>query len=132
MDNEHYKVIAKAIEYIIKNPNPFQNKTIGLALVEELKSIKTKYKKQKFLAFDAINDEYEECVSIKDARGYLEEVILCDDGYHPDAETCKIYTLTEVVKLNTIAKKQDFTPEAWEELYNEQFDDICKHEFIKA
>ena len=132
MDAEHHnRVISKAIEYITQNKTP--NNGIATSLIEELKAIKTKYHKETFLAMDAINDEHEEFNNIKDARSYLKEAILdIDSGYHPDAKTCKIYTLTETVKLNTVAKKEHFTTEDWEELYDDKFDDICELEFVKV
>lgn len=88
---------------------------------------------KKYLAYDAINSDYEEFETIEAAREYLKEAFLDEaEGYHPDMEGCKIFVLCETVKKNVIAKKSDFTPEEWEEKVTDtDFDEIWEHEFIE-
>lgn len=103
MDAEHHnKVISKAIMYIQNHKS--HNNSVDVALIEELKAIKTKYRKETFLAMDTINDEHEDFNNIKDARSYLTESILDSsfDNWHPDIKTCKIYTLSEVATINEL------------------------------
>jgi len=85
----------------------------------------------KYLAFDADNYDFEEFETIEEARKYCEDGFLNEEGYSPDTEKYKIWQIAEIVELKTIAEKKDFTDEQWEEKgYSDEFDTICKHEFI--
>lgn len=95
----------------------------------------------KYLAYNAINSEYEECSTIEEAREYLEESFLDrEEGYHPDLTGCKIYKLVEIVEYDEIDSKdnykyehdddipeEDEESEAWP--YDNAFDEIWKHRF---
>jgi hypothetical protein len=84
----------------------------------------------KYLAFNADNYDFEEFETIEEARKYCEDGFL-NESYSQDTENYKIWQIAETVELKTIAEKKDFTDEQWEdEGYNEDFDTICKHEFI--
>ena len=95
---------------------------------------------KKYLAFDAINCEYEEFETIKDAREWLEECFLdSDKGYHPDLKDCKIYELKETVIYNVIDKKENYKYENEEDIpeglneeswpYDNSKDEIWEHKF---
>jgi len=98
---------------------------------------------KKYLAFDAINGNYEEFETIEEARKQLEESFSCDGEYHPDLKECKIYKLEEVVDYDIIDKKsnykyvnEDDIPEddteskAWP--YNSVYDEVIDHKFVKV
>lgn len=97
---------------------------------------------KKYLAYDSINCEYEQFDTIEEARKYLEEAFKDEnEGYHPDAESCKIYELKEAVKVTIVDSKDNYKyldeddipeddteSEAWP--YDNAFDEIWDHEFI--
>ena len=92
---------------------------------------------KRFLAYDGINCEHEEFDDIKDAEKYLEELFLDrdgDEGYHPDAESCYIFELKEVVKIDVVAKKSEMSEEEWNNKYSEdnKFGEIWQHRFELA
>jgi hypothetical protein len=72
----------------------------------------------KYLAYDGINNEHEECDTIEEAREYLEESFLQENEYHPDLESCSIWEIKETVEYDVI-----------DELKDSEFDEIWKHRF---
>lgn len=97
---------------------------------------------KKYLAYDAINSEYEEFDTIEEAREWLEEGFLdSSEGYHPDVDDCKIYKLFETVTHEIVDSKSNYeyeneedipeeneSAEAWP--YDNSFDEIWKHKFV--
>ncbi len=88
---------------------------------------------KKYLAWDFDNHEHEEFETIEEAREYLEECFLNEEGYSPDTNCYKIFVLSEKVEVEVIADKSDFTDEEWEEAgHNSDHDEIWKHRFVKS
>lgn len=86
----------------------------------------------KYLAIDVDND-FDEFSTIEEAREWLEESFLSDEGYHPDLEDCKIFQLVEFVEKIVVKTKGDMTDEQWREISTTpECDEIWKHEFKKA
>ena len=96
---------------------------------------------KKYLAYDDINGDYHECHTIEEARSWLEEIFLDENGYHPGLVFCKIYELKEVASFDVVAKKKDYKyeyeddipeddkeSEAWP--YDSEYDEIWKHKFV--
>ena len=54
---------------------------------------------KKYIAIDAINGEQEVFKTIEAAREWLTGIILEDNEIHPDAESCSIHTITEIVSV---------------------------------
>ena len=98
---------------------------------------------KKYLAYDAVNNDYEEFDTIEDARKFLEEIFLddCGDGYSPELTDCKIFELKEVVEYDVIDRKENYKYEYEDEIpdgdedseawpYDSLFDEIWKHKFV--
>lgn len=98
---------------------------------------------KRYLAFDAINYEYEDFDTIDDAQNWLEEAFLdSSEGYHPDLKDCKIFELKQVVDYDVIDSKdnykymyEDDIPEDDSEseacpFGSEDYDEIWKHKFV--
>jgi len=98
---------------------------------------------KKYVAYNAIDSEYEDFETIEEARKYLEEVFLdnTEHLYHPDMEGCKIFELKEVVGYDVIDRKENYKylneedipdddndSESWP--YDNAADEIWKHKFI--
>lgn len=99
--------------------------------------------KDKYLAIDACNGEYETFDSLEDARKWLEECFYdeADQAYDLDADQCKIYILHERVELIETDRKSNYKYEYEEDVpeggdsddvwpYDAMFDVVCKHEFV--
>ena len=96
----------------------------------------------KYLAFDAINNEYEEFKTIKEAQKWLEECFADpEEGYHPDVNFCKIFELKQTVSCDVVDSKKNYKyineddipeddneSEAWP--YDTKFDEIWEHKFV--
>ena len=54
---------------------------------------------KKHIAIDAINGEQKVFKTIEAARKWLTGIILKDNEIHPDAESCSIHTITEIVSV---------------------------------
>lgn len=97
-----------------------------------------------YLAFDAINCNYEEHDTIEEARKWLVDRFLSDcedEGYHPDLVDCKIYKLAETVSYDVVDSKENYKYESEYDIpegedsddvwpYDSAFDEIWKHKFI--
>jgi len=85
----------------------------------------------RYLAIDTNNDR-DEFDTIEEAREWLEESFLSNEGYHPDLEDCRIYELIEVVKKTVVQVQGDMTDEQWSEISSTpECDEIWRHEFVK-
>ena len=97
---------------------------------------------KKYLAFDAINNEYEEFETIEDAQQWLEEAFLCSgEGYHYDLKSCKIFELKQTVDYDVVDSKKNYKYENEEDIpeddnesevwpYDNSFDEIWEHKFV--
>lgn len=100
--------------------------------------------KKKYLAYYDNQREYEEFDTIEAARKWLSEAIFdpVDLIYSADKETlesCKIYELKEIVKIEVLDSKENYKyldeedipedsdEEAWP--YGNNVDEVWKHEF---
>jgi len=100
---------------------------------------------KKYLAFDALNGDYEEFETIEEAQKYLEESFCdVDSGYSDETELCKIYELKQTVKLEIVDSKENYKyvyiddapidedvdeeKDVWP--YDSAFDTIAEHKFI--
>lgn len=111
----------------------------GLIVVKSKQ--KTKAMK-KYLAFDAINHEYEDFDTIKEAQKWLEEAFLDQsEGYHPDLTECKIFELKQTVTYDVIDSKENYKyineedipeGEEGEEVWphDDMFDEMWQHRFV--
>lgn len=69
---------------------------------------------KRFLAYNAIDGEYESFDTIDDARGYLEECFLNDGVYHPEMDSCCIFELKESVTHTVVRDnkwRHEFKPQ---------------------
>ena len=98
---------------------------------------------KKYLAFDGINNQYEDFETIEEAQEWLKEIFLDpDEGYHPDLESCKIFELKQTVGYDVIDSKdnykymyEDDIPEDDEESEScpfggADYDEIWEHKFM--
>ncbi len=98
---------------------------------------------KRFLVYFSPENEYEEVDTIEEARLSLKDVICCSEEglYRPDADSCKIYELKEVVKIKVLDSKENYkylyeedVPEGEDEAdvwpYSNDFDEIWEHELI--
>jgi hypothetical protein len=99
-------------------------------------------KNAKYLVFDGINSDYQEFETLKQAQEYLEEIFLdANEGYHPETTNCKIYILSQLIKIDVVDSKENYEYENEEDIpegdniseawpYDNAFDEIWKHNFI--
>lgn len=99
---------------------------------------------KKYLAYDAINSDYEEFDTLEEAHDWIKEAILDpSEGYHPDLKECKIYIQIETVDYDVTDKKsnykyenEDDIPEGDEESeawpHDNAFDEIWQYKFVKV
>jgi hypothetical protein len=82
-----------------------------------------------YLAHDPINGEHEEFETIEEAREFLEESFLdSDEGYHPDASTCRIYKLIETVKMTVVDEKSNYKYDSEDDVpENDETGDFWPH-----
>lgn len=97
---------------------------------------------KKYLAYDACNGEYEEFETIEEARDWLKEGFLTDDGYNlDDMRNSKIYTIAETVEWEVTDRKSNYKyeyeddipeddneSEAWP--HDSIFDEVGTHKFV--
>lgn len=99
--------------------------------------------KDKYLAFDACNGEYQTFDNIEDARKWLYDCFYDQDdqAYDLDTDSCKIYLLHEKVELVETDRKSNYKYECEEDLpdggdsddvwpYDNMFDVVGEHRFI--
>lgn len=123
-----------------------------MAALSARRATTTMKQSKPFLAFDAINCEYEEHYTIEEARKWLVDRFLSDcedEGYHPDLVDCKIYKLVETVGYDVVDSKENYKYESYDDVpefenvddadandsddvwpYDSAFDEIWKHKFI--
>lgn len=98
---------------------------------------------KKYLAYDAVNGEYEHFDEIGKAQKHLENMFLADGSYHPDLKDCAIFKLCQKVDYDVVEKKSDYEYEREEDVpegdedseawpYDCEFDEIWKHKFVNV
>ncbi|MCK9220244.1 MAG: hypothetical protein M0P47_09375 [Bacteroidales bacterium] len=97
---------------------------------------------KKYLAYDAINSEYEEFETLKESQKYLEEAFLDKDEneYHPNLKHCKIYIQILGVDYDVIDKKSNYKYESEEDIPDGDddseawpfgyVDEVWRHKFV--
>jgi hypothetical protein len=86
-------------------------------------------RKEKYLVVDPMDGDYETYETIEEARKAIQDTIddykMDTEGIPLDAEGFAIYELRERLYLDTIATRDNYTDEEWENMgYPDQFDVI--------
>lgn len=95
----------------------------------------------RYLAYDAIADEYQRFETLEEAREYLESCFLDDGVYDPDLDGCEIFELVEVAGHDILDSKENYKymydedipeddeeSEAWP--YDTAIEEVWQHKFV--